>query len=96
VDTAELLVSELATNAVRHAAGPGPIEIRLSLDDRLTCEVADQLGGTPAPDAKLPTDLEESGRGLYLVDVLSSDWGSRRTSTGKVVWFALDSVLQAA
>ena len=95
VETAELLVSELATNAVRHAAGPGPIEIRLSYDDRLTCEVADQVGSGPAA-AALPGELEESGRGLYLVDVLSADWGSRRTSTGKVVWFALESLAQAA
>jgi serine phosphatase RsbU (regulator of sigma subunit)/anti-sigma regulatory factor (Ser/Thr protein kinase) len=96
VETAELLVSELTTNAVRHAAGPGPIEIRLSYDDRLTCEVADQMAVTPADEAHLPDDLDENGRGLYLVDVLSSDWGSRRTSTGKVVWFALDSMLAAA
>ena len=96
VETAELLVSELTTNAVRHAAGPGPIEIRLSYDDRLTCEVADQMGTIPDQETHLPDDLDENGRGLYLVDALSSDWGSRRTSTGKVVWFALDSMLQAA
>jgi len=95
VDTAELLVSELATNAVRHAAGPGPIEIRLSYDERLTCEVADQVGAEPRP-AALPDDLEESGRGLFLVSELSADWGSRRTSTGKVVWFALEGVGVAA
>ena len=97
VDTAELLVSELATNAVRHAAGaPGPIEIRLSYDERLTCEVADQLAAVPAAEASLPDELDESGRGLYLVDILSAAWGSRRTSTGKVVWFALESMLVGA
>jgi anti-sigma regulatory factor (Ser/Thr protein kinase) len=95
VETAELLVSELATNAVRHAAGPGPIEIRLSYDERLTCEVADQIATEPAP-ARLPDELEESGRGLYLVNALSDAWGSRRTSTGKVVWFALESLLRMA
>jgi serine phosphatase RsbU (regulator of sigma subunit)/anti-sigma regulatory factor (Ser/Thr protein kinase) len=95
VETAELLVSELATNAVRHAAGPGPIEIRLSYDERLTCEVADQIATEPAP-ARLPDELEENGRGLYLVNALSDAWGSRRTSTGKVVWFALESLLRMA
>jgi hypothetical protein len=40
--------------------------------------------------ATLPDDLEESGRGLYLVDALARAWGSRRTSTGKVVWFELE------
>jgi serine phosphatase RsbU (regulator of sigma subunit)/anti-sigma regulatory factor (Ser/Thr protein kinase) len=98
VETAELLVSELATNAVKHAAGPGPIEIRLSYDDRLTCEVADQATAEPtaAPTLPDPDDLDENGRGLFLVGMLSSEWGSRRTSTGKVVWFALNSMLKLA
>jgi hypothetical protein len=55
--------------------------------------VADQIAAGP-PAARLPDELEENGRGLFLVNALSDAWGSRRTSTGKVVWFALESLLR--
>ncbi|GAA2394990.1 hypothetical protein GCM10010420_20350 [Streptomyces glaucosporus] len=85
-DTAELLVSELVTNALRH--GEGDIRLRLLLDRTLVCEVWD--AGLVQPRRRRARDTDEGGRGLQLVDLLSAGWGSRRTPRGKIVWFELD------
>jgi PAS domain S-box-containing protein len=85
VDTAELLVSELVTNALRY--GEGEIRIRLLLARTLVCEVWDRNLVQPRRRRARVTD--EGGRGLQLVDLLSSAWGSRRTPYGKTVWFEL-------
>jgi len=84
-DTAELLVTELVTNAIRYATDP--IELRLLHTSTLLCEVRDN-------DHYLPilleaADLDEHGRGLFLVSRLARRWGSSRTAHGKVVWFEL-------
>ncbi|GAA2466269.1 hypothetical protein GCM10010405_58530 [Streptomyces macrosporus] len=84
-DTAELLVSELVTNALRH--GEGDIRLRLLLDRTLVCEVWD--AGLVQPRRRRARDTDEGGRGLQLVDLLSAGWGSRRTPRGKIVWFEL-------
>jgi anti-sigma regulatory factor (Ser/Thr protein kinase) len=83
---AELMVSELVTNAVRHSHSR-PVELRLVRGDTLLCEVDDD-------DHTLPTLLsagpdEESGRGLRVVSTLAREWGTSRTSAGKTVWFEL-------
>ncbi|MEV5915146.1 SpoIIE family protein phosphatase [Streptomyces chartreusis] len=85
-DTAELLVSELVTNAVRHSHGH-PVELRLVRGDTLLCEVDDD-------DHELPTLLsagpfDDAGRGLRVVSMLAREWGTSRTSAGKTVWFEL-------
>ncbi|MGC9539402.1 SpoIIE family protein phosphatase [Streptomyces sp. UG1] len=85
-DTAELLVSELVTNAVRHSHGR-PVELRLVRGDTLLCEVDDD-------DHELPTLLnagpgDEAGRGLRVVSTLAREWGTSHTSAGKTVWFEL-------
>ncbi len=85
-DSAELMVSELVTNALRHSHSR-PVELRLVRGDTLLCEVDDD-------DHDLPTLLnagpaDESGRGLRVVSVLAREWGTSRTSTGKAVWFEL-------
>ncbi len=90
VEIAELLVSELVTNALQHAWGP--LHLRMShspLDRTLRCDIAD--GCPAAPPAHRPparTD-EDHGRGLHLVDQLSTRWGARHTAAGKTVWFEL-------
>ncbi|WP_447039739.1 SpoIIE family protein phosphatase [Streptomyces sp. DSM 118878] len=84
-DTAELLVSELVTNALRY--GEGEIRLRLLLDRTLVCEVWD--GGFVQPRRRRARDTDEGGRGLQLVGLLSAGWGSRRTPHGKTVWFEL-------
>ncbi|QEU92067.1 PAS domain S-box protein [Streptomyces kanamyceticus] len=84
-DTAELLVSELVTNALRY--GEGDIRLRLLLDRTLVCEVWD--GGFVQPRRRRARDTDEGGRGLQLVGLLSAAWGSRKTPHGKTVWFEL-------
>ncbi|KAK1181854.1 SpoIIE family protein phosphatase [Streptomyces sp. NBS 14/10] len=85
VDTTELLVSELVTNALRY--GEGEIRLRLLLDRTLVCEVWDS--GLVQPRRRRARDTDEGGRGLQLVGLLSAGWGSRRTPHGKTVWFEL-------
>lgn len=88
-DLAMLLVSELVTNALRHATGP--IGVRLvrpaALGDALLVEVSDPL--PDPPHARAPRPDEESGRGLQLVAGSSRRWGTRPGGTGKTVWFEL-------
>ncbi|MEU5902519.1 SpoIIE family protein phosphatase [Streptomyces venezuelae] len=84
-DTAELLVSELVTNALRY--GDGDIRLRLLLDRTLVCEVWD--ASFVQPRRRRARDTDEGGRGLQLVGLLSAAWGSRRTPRGKTVWFEL-------
>ncbi|MFF1692559.1 SpoIIE family protein phosphatase [Streptomyces sp. NPDC058257] len=86
-ETAELLVSELVTNAVRHSRGRR-VELRIVRSGAtLICEVEDD-------DHTLPTLLsagpgDEFGRGLRIVSVLAKEWGTSRTTAGKTVWFEL-------
>ncbi|MEU2776670.1 ATP-binding SpoIIE family protein phosphatase [Streptomyces sp. NPDC007162] len=84
-DTAELLVSEIVTNAVRHATRP--IGLRLLRTDVLRCEVGDDV--PQLPRLRRATPDEEHGRGLYLVNRLARRWGTTRLGTGKNVWFEL-------
>ncbi|MFJ9428843.1 SpoIIE family protein phosphatase [Streptomyces sp. NPDC101490] len=86
VDTVELLVSELVTNALRY--GEGEIRLRMLRDRTLVCEVWD--AGLVQPRRRRAKDTDEGGRGLQLVGLLSSSWGARRTPRGKTVWFELD------
>ena len=80
--TTELVVSELVTNAVRHASAP--ICLRLIMDHALICEVSD--GSSTAPHMRLPRLTDEGGRGLYLCGRLATRWGTRYTGTGKTIW----------
>jgi serine phosphatase RsbU (regulator of sigma subunit) len=83
LDSTELMVSEIVTNAVRFASRP--IALRLLRTDVLRCEVTDDSPKVPRMRHAEPRD--EGGRGLFLVDQLAHRWGATRLSTGKVVWF---------
>ncbi|MDX2861182.1 SpoIIE family protein phosphatase [Streptomyces scabiei] len=84
--TAELVVSELVTNAIRH--GVPPIQLRLIHDDTtLICEVSD--GSGTAPHLRRAKTFDEGGRGLLLVAQLTQRWGSRHTEDGKTIWAEL-------
>ncbi|MET9256743.1 SpoIIE family protein phosphatase [Streptomyces sp. NPDC003717] len=86
-DSVELLVSEVVTNAVRYASRP--VTVRLLRTDVLRCEVGDDVPQLPRLRQARATD--EGGRGLVLVNRLARRWGATRLSTGKVVWFELNS-----
>jgi anti-sigma regulatory factor (Ser/Thr protein kinase) len=85
-EVAELLVSEVATNAVVHACSP----LRVSVwcrEGRPRVEVRDD---DPTPPHEVHADpLACGGRGMMLVDTLSSAWGVNRNTRGKTVWFEL-------
>ena len=99
--TAELLVSELVTNAVQAMAGQGnqaAVRLRLSSDNaRFVIEVWDADPRPPAPKDLgadgVPDLAEEGGRGLFLVAALSVrwDWYLTEEPTGKVVWCELEA-----
>ncbi|MEV0176380.1 SpoIIE family protein phosphatase [Streptomyces sp. NPDC050803] len=84
--TAELVVSELVTNAIRY--GSQPIRLRLIHDAAtLICEVSDS--SHTAPHLRRAKTWDEGGRGLLLVAQLTQRWGSRHTTDGKTIWAEL-------
>jgi anti-sigma regulatory factor (Ser/Thr protein kinase) len=84
VRDAELLVSELATNAVQHARAP--FSVALIHDDRtVTIEVADTGEGEPT----LRDGGVGGGHGLRVLRAIADDWGVRRVLEGKAVFFQL-------
>jgi anti-sigma regulatory factor (Ser/Thr protein kinase) len=97
-EIAELLLSELVTNAVqavRATVNDLPVNVRLSANrDRLLIEVWDSNVQPPVPRVLangLPEIDAESGRGLFLVETLSERWGwyLTRNPGGKVTWCEL-------
>ncbi|MFJ5214692.1 ATP-binding protein [Streptomyces sp. NPDC088354] len=90
-DDAEMIVSELFTNAVRHT-GSEHIACALWFDgERLRLEVTDQGRAPTAPRPRAAGVDEEGGRGLLLVGALSQVWGVRPSDDGlgRVVWAEL-------
>ena len=89
VEGVRLVVSELATNAVRHAHTPFTVTLG-QVDQSVLLTVSD---GSPDPPVQFAADLVHTGRrGLSLVDKVSRDWGViQRPGGGKSVWasFAL-------
>jgi anti-sigma regulatory factor (Ser/Thr protein kinase) len=79
---ATLIVSELLTNSIRYAAA---VTLLLyAQDGALTMEVRDDSPELPVAGEGLP--MAESGRGLFLVQAYSDDWGYRHVDGGKVIW----------
>jgi anti-sigma regulatory factor (Ser/Thr protein kinase) len=92
-----LLVSELVTNAVRHAnlSSGDVIDLVIELADyTLRVEVHDPGGGF-VPSAPSPDPGRASGWGLYLVAELADRWGVDSDDT-TLVWFELDRKAAAA
>jgi hypothetical protein len=88
VDAAQVIVTELLANAVRHAGTP--IRLRVSLHQRgLRLSVHDR-SSAPARLTGPDHDQDPGGRGLLVVEALASAWGSTPTVDGKVVWATLD------
>ncbi|MBF9066885.1 SpoIIE family protein phosphatase/ATP-binding protein [Streptacidiphilus fuscans] len=80
--SAELILSELITNAIRY--GAAPVRVRLLRDTGLVCEVSD--GSSTAPHLRWAATTDEGGRGIFLVAQLAHRWGTRYTASGKVIW----------
>ena len=89
-----LMVSELATNCIRHTQSGFELAI-LRSPERIRVEVTDQAGGTPR--MRSPAVTDPTGRGLQIVDLLSQTWGVERSAApGKTVWFTVPASRQAA
>jgi anti-sigma regulatory factor (Ser/Thr protein kinase) len=93
-DNAELLLSELVTNAIEASQPAGrilPVRLRLSSDrSRLLIQVQD---ASPHPPARTgPHDQDERGRGLLIVDAISTKWGwyAEEDRSGKIVWALIE------
>jgi PAS domain S-box-containing protein len=89
-DALVLMLSELATNAVQHAATEFEVVVDVAPDrSRIRVEVSDGAPGFPTPPEQLPD--APHGRGLHIVRALSEAWGveMRRDRPGKTVWFSL-------
>jgi anti-sigma regulatory factor (Ser/Thr protein kinase) len=89
VETVRLVVSELVTNAVRHAPTSQRISLELSChDDVLRVTVSDD-SAAPPERGELTSSTAEDGRGVELVDALADRWGSEPRRGGKVIWCEL-------
>src|SRR3954447_12967410 len=87
-EVAELLVSELVTNAVVHAASP--VEVEIEIDDAgVLVRVRDADTGPLVMRAGGGSELDEGGRGFLLVDRLAEAWGTEHRGGRKTVWFRL-------
>ncbi|MER5429579.1 ATP-binding protein [Streptomyces sp. NPDC002588] len=88
-ETAELLTSELVTNALVHTDDDAVLTATVS-SSGLRVEVRDSVPRRPRPCAPAADD-STNGRGLVLVQSLADAWGVRVLGAGKVVWFELDA-----
>jgi anti-sigma regulatory factor (Ser/Thr protein kinase) len=86
LDTAQLLTSELVTNAVIHGRSHVRLGITVSANG-LRIAVADDNSRHPTPQPADPDALD--GRGLQIVERLASSWGVDDNRFGKTVWFEL-------
>lgn len=87
---AQLMATELFTNALTH--GTGIITLRVDASpDALRVEVSDESDDDPVMRMASPDDTH--GRGMLIVDRLAQTWGVRRSpgGHGKLVWFCLDA-----
>ncbi|EST38156.1 hypothetical protein N566_09025 [Streptomycetaceae bacterium MP113-05] len=94
-DTAQLLVSELFTNAVLHTHSSHVSCALRAGGSRLRVEVRDDGSGIGTPLPCWATPEDEHGRGLLLVDTFAEEWGVDRVGqrgAGCVVWFELGPI----
>jgi anti-sigma regulatory factor (Ser/Thr protein kinase) len=91
VGDAALVVSELLSNAIRHAAPlPGSqVRVAWTLSDGTLRVAVSDAGAGPLPRLTRPTLSAPGGRGLGIVESLSSRWGVRRDDSETTVWAVL-------
>lgn len=90
VHDATLIVSELATNAVRHARSPFRVSVS-ELGGLVCISVKDVGDGHAALPATAADDEAVEGRGMAIIDALAHRWGYSALDDGKVVWAQLAS-----
>jgi anti-sigma regulatory factor (Ser/Thr protein kinase) len=87
IDDAELVVSELITNAIDADCGGAELTVTVATDGAVRIEVVDDALGLPQ-EAVVPSSAQR-GRGLALVAALSTRWGYEKRLRGKRVWAEL-------
>ncbi|MFJ8665585.1 ATP-binding protein [Streptomyces sp. NPDC093600] len=87
-DPAQLALTELVANVVRHVPGRRCTVLILREPFGLRVEIADAVPGTVV--AKPAGVLDEGGRGLVLVEAVTDRWGVVESGEGKTVWFECD------
>jgi len=92
-DAAQLCVSELITNVIKHVGVGTPTTLAVSMSGtNLRLEVRDPSMG--ALSASMPASPEaEDGRGLALVEAMAESWGVCLTAAGKVTWCEIATAL---
>jgi len=94
LEAVELMVSELATNCIRHTDSGFELTITRAGGD-IRVEATDRAGGRPQMRSPRPTD--PSGRGLKIIDMLSAEWGvDQGAAAGKTVWFTVPDTAPAS
>ncbi|GHJ40354.1 SpoIIE family protein phosphatase [Streptomyces sp. TS71-3] len=91
VDSAELLVSELLANVLRHTDGDARLVAEVTGIPGQECmrvEVTDS--SIEPPHRRRPGELASSGRGLLLIEYLANSWGVAPRGDGKTIWFELN------
>jgi hypothetical protein len=83
LDDCLLVVSELASNAVRHAGSDFTVSLGRA-GEVVTVVVGDSCAAPPAP--RQPDDMSSTGRGLHLVGAVAGEWGYLPAEDGKLVW----------
>ncbi|MFE9045701.1 ATP-binding protein [Streptomyces sp. NPDC007818] len=102
IEPVALLFTELAANAIQHSTPadgepPMPVIVTVRFDHRSITVEVHNAGPAAEPitaPAQPPAPDAESGRGLFLVEALAADWGSRSHPDGTVIWFTLDRPCQ--
>lgn len=95
LQTAELLVSELASNCVRHTDSDFEVAVRREGSE---IRIAATDWGAGMPVMRTPDPMAASGRGLLVIDMLSGAWGIEagpRHRPGKTVWLTLTATTPA-
>ncbi len=94
LEDAELLVSELVSNAIMHAGTPVDVEVSIETPTSLLVSVGD--GSRRLPTRRHYGTIAATGRGLRLLEQMSDEWGVSPRAKGKTVWFRLASSDQPA
>ena len=95
VDDALLVISELVTNAVRHAGTASTLELEIGqTGERLRVALSD--GSAAAPRVRRAGAAAEDGRGIAILAALSDRWGIEPHRDGKLVWWEVDLAVDYA
>lgn len=96
-----LLLSEVVTNAVAHSdsgrMASGHVTVWIAhAATAVHVEVTDAGSASSVPTVHVPDPDDESGRGLWLVEMLATAWGAHRDGPRNVVWFRVDEIGQGS